>query len=93
MSFWQDTKVLVTGGASFIGSHLADKLVRLGASVRVADNLSSGKLDNVRASLDRLEVREGSARAQKEARETLLQALGAQKKDTEAERLRKMLEP
>src|SRR5947209_5105978 len=62
MSFWQDTKVLVTGGASFIGSHLADKLVRLGASVRVADNLSSGKLENVRASLDRLEVREGDLR-------------------------------
>lgn len=39
--------VLVTGGASFIGSHLVDALVAAGARVRVADDLSSGKLANV----------------------------------------------
>jgi hypothetical protein len=38
---WQDTAVLVTGGASFIGSHLVDRLVAGGARVRVADNLCS----------------------------------------------------
>jgi nucleoside-diphosphate-sugar epimerase len=38
---------LVTGGAGFIGSHLAEELVRRGARVRVADNLSTGKLDNL----------------------------------------------
>jgi UDP-glucose 4-epimerase len=44
---WSGTKVLVTGGASFIGSHLVDSLLRKGAIVRVADNFSSGKLGNL----------------------------------------------
>jgi UDP-glucose 4-epimerase len=44
---WKDRKVLVTGGASLIGSHLVDALLARGASVRVVDNLSSGKLDNI----------------------------------------------
>lgn len=39
--------VLVTGGAGFIGSHLVDKLVDSGFKVRVLDNLSSGKIDNL----------------------------------------------
>ncbi len=39
--------VLVTGGAGFIGSHLADRLVELGYRVAILDNLSSGKLENV----------------------------------------------
>ena len=47
MSFWNARKVLVTGGASFIGSHLVEELVSSGASVRVADDLSSGKLENL----------------------------------------------
>lgn len=44
--------VLVTGGASFIGSHLVDALVALGARVRVVDDLSSGKLGNIRRHVD-----------------------------------------
>ena len=44
---WQDVKVLVTGGASFIGSHIVEKLVEEGARVTVADNLSSGMLENI----------------------------------------------
>ncbi|MEM3880915.1 MAG: GDP-mannose 4,6-dehydratase [Candidatus Bathyarchaeia archaeon] len=39
--------VLVTGGASFIGSHLVDALIDRGAEVRVADDFSSGKLSNL----------------------------------------------
>jgi UDP-glucose 4-epimerase len=45
--FWQDRPVLVTGGASFIGSHLIDALVERGARVRAVDNLSSGTVANL----------------------------------------------
>jgi UDP-glucose 4-epimerase len=44
---WKNKEVLVTGGASFIGSHLVDTLLKMGASVTVADDLSSGKLANL----------------------------------------------
>jgi nucleoside-diphosphate-sugar epimerase len=44
---WSGSHVLVTGGASFIGSHLAGSLVRRGAYVTVADDLSSGRLMNL----------------------------------------------
>jgi UDP-glucose 4-epimerase len=42
-----DVKVLVTGGAGFIGSHLVDALMKRGAEVTVLDNLSYGTRDNV----------------------------------------------
>lgn len=40
-------KYLVTGGAGFIGSHIAERLVSQGETVRVLDNLSTGSLDNL----------------------------------------------
>lgn len=40
-------KVLVTGGAGFIGSHLVDRLVDASCQVIVLDNLSTGKLENI----------------------------------------------
>ncbi|HEV2492777.1 MAG TPA: NAD-dependent epimerase/dehydratase family protein [Terriglobia bacterium] len=48
---WQGRKVLVAGGASFIGSHLVDALVERAAQVRVVDDLSSGKLENLASHL------------------------------------------
>ena len=48
---WDKKRVLVTGGASFIGSTLVDRLVERGARVRVVDNLSSGKKENLAAHL------------------------------------------
>lgn len=42
-----DVPVLITGGAGFIGSHLAHRLVELGADVRVIDDLSSGYRANI----------------------------------------------
>jgi UDP-glucose 4-epimerase len=40
-------RILVTGGAGFIGSHLVDRLAAEGHQVRVIDNLSSGRLENL----------------------------------------------
>ena len=45
-------RILVTGGASFIGSHLTDALVDKGAKVRVVDNLSSGRLANIQSHIE-----------------------------------------
>ncbi|WP_255150131.1 NAD-dependent epimerase/dehydratase family protein [Halorarius halobius] len=47
---WSNSSVLVTGGAGFIGSFLTEELVKRGADVRVADNLTrgdSGKIDHL----------------------------------------------
>ena len=48
---WKGCKVLVTGGASFIGSHLTEALVARGAIVTVVDDLSSGLRENIDASI------------------------------------------
>ena len=45
-------KVLITGGAGFIGSHLSDKLIKLGHKVIIIDNLSNGRLNNIEHLLD-----------------------------------------
>lgn len=66
---YADVPVLVTGGASFIGSHLVDRLVQLGARVRVADDLSSGTLDNLADAQARVDLRVGDLRDRSFARE------------------------
>jgi nucleoside-diphosphate-sugar epimerase len=48
---WRDRKVLVTGGTSFIGSRLVEALVERQASIRVVDNLSSGRVGNIASSI------------------------------------------
>ena len=50
---------LVTGGAGFIGSHIAEALVERGDRVRVLDNLSTGYLSNLDPIRDRVEFVEG----------------------------------
>ncbi len=57
---WNGEHVLVTGGASFIGSHLVEDLVAAGASVRVADDFSSGEMENLQAVADNIEILEGN---------------------------------
>lgn len=59
MNFWNDKHVLVTGGASFIGSHLVERLVAKDAKVRVADDLSSGKLENLSLVSNQIEFLQG----------------------------------
>ncbi|WP_297523433.1 NAD-dependent epimerase/dehydratase family protein [Thermococcus sp.] len=66
-------KVLVTGGAGFIGSHLADALMEAGNEVRVLDNLSAGSLENIRRWLDeeRFEFVKGDIRNPKTVRKAV----------------------
>lgn len=49
-------KVIVTGGAGFIGSHLAEELVRQGYHVVILDDLSTGKVENIEGLLSREDV-------------------------------------
>ncbi|WP_052298512.1 SDR family NAD(P)-dependent oxidoreductase [Vulcanisaeta moutnovskia] len=55
-------KILVTGGAGFIGSHLVRALVMAGHGVRVLDNLSTGSLDNLSDVIDSIEFINGDVR-------------------------------
>src|SRR4051812_7063878 len=54
-----EARVLVTGGAGFIGSHLVEKLVQQGQRVRVLDDLSTGQVGNL-AHLSGVELMQGS---------------------------------
>lgn len=58
VSNWKRRRVLVTGGAGFIGSFLAEKLVDLGAEVTVVDDFSRGKRTNLVAIEDEIEILE-----------------------------------
>ncbi|MBE3129451.1 MAG: SDR family oxidoreductase [Acidobacteria bacterium] len=55
-------KYLVTGGAGFIGSHIVETLVERGDAVRVLDNLTTGKKENLEAVAGRIEFVEGDIR-------------------------------
>ena len=56
-------KVLVTGGAGFIGSHIVEKLVSIGAQVVVLDDLSFGTLDNIKSCADKIDFIKGDIRS------------------------------
>lgn len=60
--YWIDKKVLVTGGSGFIGSHLAERLVELGARVAVYDNFVSGRVRNISHLKDEIEIVRGDIR-------------------------------
>ena len=56
-------RTLITGGAGFIGSHVAEQLLELGTEVAVLDNLSTGRRENVprRAKLYEVDLRDREA--------------------------------
>ena len=55
-------KALVTGGAGFIGSHLVDALLSNGCQVVVLDNLSTGRLSNLKHIIDKISFHKGDIR-------------------------------
>jgi nucleoside-diphosphate-sugar epimerase len=55
-------KYLVTGGAGFIGSNIAEELVQRGQAVRIIDNFLTGKRENISSFLDKIELVEGDIR-------------------------------
>lgn len=63
--------VLVTGGAGFIGSNLVRALLNRGEQVRVLDNFSTGRWDNLRDILDKIELVEGDIRSYHVVREAV----------------------
>lgn len=62
---------LITGGAGFIGSHLARTLVATGAKVRVLDNFAGGRLQNLAPILDDIELVTGDIRDMQAVREAM----------------------
>lgn len=57
MSYWKNKKVLVTGGAGFIGSYLTELLVAEGAKVTVADSLIRGNRARIANVIDKIELK------------------------------------
>ncbi|OQB16193.1 MAG: UDP-glucose 4-epimerase [Candidatus Omnitrophica bacterium ADurb.Bin205] len=57
------SKFLVTGGAGFIGSHIVEALVKRGESVRILDDFSTGKKENLSGLKGKLEVMRGDIRS------------------------------
>ena len=60
MSEFSDRVVLVTGGAGFIGSHLVERFLSEGATVRVIDDFSTGRRENLAPLVDRIDLHEQS---------------------------------
>ena len=58
--YYKGVPVLVTGGCGFIGSHLVEKLVELGANVSILDDLSTGDEENIAAVANKVNLIRGS---------------------------------
>ena len=64
-------KYLITGGAGFIGSHLAEELIARGDDVLVLDNLSTGSIQNLSAISKKIEFRSGDILTESEVGESI----------------------
>ncbi len=60
INLYKGTPVLVTGGCGFIGSHLVEKLVSLGADVTILDDLSTGNKQNISQVINNITVIQGT---------------------------------
>jgi nucleoside-diphosphate-sugar epimerase len=58
----RDKKILITGGAGFIGSHICERLVNDGIDVTVFDNFSTGNMENLKAVKDKISIIKGDIR-------------------------------
>jgi GDP-D-mannose 3',5'-epimerase len=70
-SFFSDAKVVVTGGAGFIGTHLSRRLVGLGAKVRVVDNLERGSREAIADMIEHIDFVVADLRDEDECRMAL----------------------
>lgn len=55
----ENYNILITGGAGFIGSHLAEYLLTKGYNIRILDNLSTGKIENIESIIEEIEFIDG----------------------------------
>lgn len=53
---------LITGGCGFVGSHLAETLIKMGHNVSILDNLSTGKINNIKKIFNKIELIKGDIR-------------------------------
>ena len=65
--YCEPMKALVTGGGGFIGSHLVDRLLDEGYEVRVLDNFSTGRRENLQELKDEIELVEGDVQSYERA--------------------------
>lgn len=68
--FWQGKKVVVTGGAGFIGSHVVENLVKKGATVTVLDTLQNGSIKNLSSIKGEFELVKGDCTDEKNLKKT-----------------------
>ena len=47
-------RILITGGCGFLGSHLVEKLVKLKHNITIIDNLSNGKISNIKKCVNKI---------------------------------------
>ena len=65
------SKYLVTGGAGFIGSNIVEELVRRGETVRVIDDLSTGREEHLAPFAEKIEFQKGDVRSEKDVKKAL----------------------
>lgn len=67
-NFWRNKNVLVTGGAGFIGSHVVEKLVSIGAKITILDNFQNSQKENLTHVIKKIEIINGNCANLSDAR-------------------------